>query len=435
MRSLHQDRPSKPRDPDRAERTRVQIGIIAEALGRDQVAWYSRTEENLPEDFEFLFHPRRLLVRDEHVQLVGETLGGGGPVSEPSADQTGAQSEQGEDERRTGLTVFGLPDGRDVPSALDALDRALGQGIATPDHIFYVTGTSACCPATEPEEPPSDQPVPALSKDSGDGKGVSVVVVDTGWHEPAERHPKTPWLEGVTGDPEVIRDPIHPYGGHGTFVAGVVRCVAPAAGVHVEGFLPRGGALHESAIFAQLRQAIRRKPDIVSMSAGTKTRNNQHLLSFELLWERLVGPLGTTVLVAAAGNDGTSQQFYPAALPWTVGVGSLDADEEVSDFSNYGSWVDVFALGRDTLNAFPRGTYICQEPPNNKPPKKRTFDGLAQWSGTSFSTPLVAGIIAARMSHTGESARDAADLLLKRALAARQPGEVAVMRPGPHNNT
>lgn len=433
MRPPHQDRPSKPRDPDRAERTRVQIGIIAEALGRDQVAWFSRTEDNLPEDFEYLFHPGRLLVRDEHVQLVGETLGGGGPVGEPEGYPAG---EQQEGERPTGLTLFGLPDGRDVPSSLDTLDRALGPGIATPDHIFYVTGTSACCPATEPEEPPSDSPVPAMSADAGDGKGVTVAVVDTGWHPPAELHPKTPWLRGVTGDPEQI-DPkaIHAYGGHGTFVAGVVRCVAPAAAVHVDGFLTRGGAIHESAIFRELSQAIRRKPDIVSVSAGTKSRNNLHLLAFELLWEQLVGPLGTTVLVAAAGNDGSPQQFYPAALPWAVGVGSLDADEEVSDFSNYGSWVDVFALGRDARNAFPKGTYVCHEPPNDNPPVQRTFDGMAQWSGTSFSTPLVSGIIAARMSHTGETARQAADVLVARAQAARQPGEVAVLRPGPHNNT
>lgn len=387
------------------ERTRTQVQIIQDALGMEQVG-VAMGDSDDPADFLYLYRRHHILVRDADLGRVREALDGRVSVSRGLVNGL------------TRLTVDA-----NVPDVLDRLDEAVGVGVATPEHVLYVTPTGgSCCPATEPEEPGVGDPLPPVNTGDDDGRGVFVSVVDTGWHPPAaDDEATTKWLKGVTGDPETIDlENIHPYAGHGTFIAGVVRCLAPQAEVRVEGFLPLGGAAFESDMVVQLVEALALGPDVISLSAGTKTRADRPILSFEVFWDNFLSQAKGTVLVAAAGNDATRAPFWPAAFPWTISVGALDVDGGRADFSNFGSWVDVYALGEGLVNGYPRGTYVCHEPPNVG--DARSFEGLARWSGTSFSTPTVAGKIAARMSATGLSARHAADQLLAEARAQATPG-------------
>ena len=206
--------------------------------------------------------------------------------------------------------------------------------------------------------------------------------------------------------------------------------MAPKADVFVDGFLPKGGAVYESEIVRQLGEALNRVPDIVNLSAGAWTRKELPLLSFQVLWETRLRHLKGTVVVAAAGNDANRGPFWPAAFPWTLSVGALDATcEKRADYTNFGSWVDVYAQGSDVVNAFPNGRYVYSEG-EHKGQAARFQTGLAKWSGTSFATPIVVGLIAARMSRTGESARDAADALKKLAVANAKPGVGPILLPG-----
>ena len=72
-------------------------------------------------------------------------------------------------------------------------------------------------------------------------------------------------------------------------------------------------------------------------------------------------------------------------------------------YTNHGWWVDTCALGTEVI-----GPYCTFE----EPLPGDAFDGWAQWSGTSFAAPKVAGAIAARMvADPGLTARAAAAAL------------------------
>jgi thermitase len=78
------------------------------------------------------------------------------------------------------------------------------------------------------------------------------------------------------------------------------------------------------------------------------------------------------VVVAAAGNDGTSTRSYPAAEPLAIGVAATDPSDRLYPWSNRGRWVTVAAPGTN-MSAVPGG-------------------GSFRFLGTSSAAALVSGV-------------------------------------------
>lgn len=320
-----------------------------------------------------------------------------------------------------------------VPEALDRLerragsqerDRALitGQPLVSPDHVVHIT---RLCPAVEPEVPGGDRPRPwpAPRAAGQDRREVALGVCDTGLLEELDLD-LVPWLAGVTGEPDVLPPPlpdgrrrIPVFCGHGTFIAGVARCLAPTAEVVVTDHFTASGAELESEMIRKLDELAARTPELICLSAGTYTRHDRASLGFgdfHRRWPQLT-------LVAAAGNEGTDRPFYPAAFDWVTAVGALGADQQHRAwFSNYGDWVDVFAPGEGLVNAYAAGEYSYVEPP--KRPSRQTFGGMARWSGTSFAVPVVAGLIAQHAARYGVPVAQATQEVLATARAQAVDG-------------
>jgi len=312
-------------------------------------------------------------------------------------------------------------------SYLDEIDAELGPGIATLDHVVTTAGEPSGCPATEPQEVYDRQPRPAVCPGNG-GDRVRIYVADTGIVENTVAN--CPWLTGVTGDSDlsVAADgTILPYGGHGTFVAGVIRSMAPGADIVVRNVFCIAGSALESDFVPKLNEGFGFGAEIFHVTVASPTRCNLPLIAFEAWMQDLHQHKGV-VCVVPAGNNGSRQPCWPAAFPRLISVGALAPDwRSRAYFSNYGGWVDVYAPGENIVNAFAYGSFECQVAPFAG--QTRTFTGMAQWSGTSFSTPIVTGLIAARMARHGESGQEAAEALLAMARAQRIPGVGPVLTP------
>ncbi len=158
-------------------------------------------------------------------------------------------------------------------------------------------------------------------------------------------------------------------GNNGSGVAGVAWNVAILP-VKVLGADNTGSY---SAIASGINYAADQGARIINLSLGGTTSSRTLQSAVTYAWNK------GCVIVAAAGNNGSSAAFYPAAYSQVVAVSALNAGDVLPSWSNYGSYVDISAPGENITTTTAGGGYITI-------------------SGTSFASPLVAGTVGLALS-------------------------------------
>lgn len=203
--------------------------------------------------------------------------------------------------------------------------------------------------------------------------------------------------------------------GHGSACAGILRANGaglPAGGAGLCGLTPvrvlgaalQGGKRVGVGALANIDAGMKRLIDlgvrVINMSFGTAEsallpddpRPHEEVVRYALA--------RGVLLVAASGNSGREERYYPAAHEGVIAVGAVEDDGSPAAFSTRGAHVALCAPGRDI--------WTCG------------LDGYACVTGTSFAAPFVSAACALLVAHTEARAwpldpHDAREILVESA--------------------
>ncbi len=263
----------------------------------------------------------------------------------------------------------------------------------------------------------------------GPTNGVVIGVLDSGlaggWDNADQYRPEllglsTPDLARISGPKDLPSRPmggrladnyLDPVAGHGTFIAGIIEQLTPGCTIRVQRVFEPQGDVSVATLASVLRRLMRSvSPTIVNFSFGGTGRSRMFETVIHHYHARGV------VFVAAAGNEGSCVEQYPAALPSVIGVAGLGPTGP-AEWSNYGTWVDACAPGTDLVSSFFADFDGDMPPINGLDPDD--FDQWATWTGTSFAAPVVVAALAREMVASGCTAKQAVDRIVRAPHLAR----------------
>jgi hypothetical protein len=257
------------------------------------------------------------------------------------------------------LVTLRAPSGMSASQALQHLQRADPQGLYDLDHIHLPSGAAPGGPTVQP-----------ASATARSGARVGLVDGGVGAHRS---------LAGAVAEQRAFSGSSIVTTPHATAIASLlvgrgagVDGAAPGAQVYVAdiyGGQPTGGSA--AALARALSWLASEGVPVINVSlVGPRNR------IVEAIVEHLVAR--GFVIVAAVGNDGpAAAPLFPASYAGVVGVTGVDAHQHVLIEAGQGPQVEFAAPGM---------------------PIAAAGRGVARMRGTSFAAPIVAGLLATRLS-------------------------------------
>jgi Subtilase family len=340
----------------------------------------------------FLYRPRQILVETGLMQtqpVETDLMKHGGYLDTDLSDRFA--------EAGLPIKAYLMPPEVYIPGLVDELRKRpygkWGEPAAnvSANHVF-------CGEVGDYHGGPYGEPISASPFPEGYGnpaKGApEIAVLDTGYDPQIQTlHPGLKPRVVESGPPEnpLTGGYLAQEAGHGTFIDGIIMQLAPKVSILQVTLLSPAGVTDDGCLALAI-SALGNSVPVINVSLGGYAQGD---VAPPASSAAIAALPDTVVVVAAAGNNGSNEPFWPAALKSSnvVSVGALDTTNgapQVADFSNYGTWVDVYAPGMSVYSTYLQDNWLL---PNDSPPP-RPMDGWAIWSGTSFAAPQVAAAIA-----------------------------------------
>lgn len=188
------------------------------------------------------------------------------------------------------------------------------------------------------------------------GAGIKVGVIDSGvftGHEDLSSvnisgySGNLPWNQDGDGHGTHVVGTIAAAGYNGTGVVGVSPGTASIYMVRVFG--NDGAWAYSSTLLDAAQRCQQAGCKIISMSLGGSLKSRTEENGLKALYNNGSGVL----LIAAAGNDGTTRTSYPAGYASVVSVAAIDQTKAVADFSQKNSDVELSGPGVGVLSTVP----------------------------------------------------------------------------------
>lgn len=187
--------------------------------------------------------------------------------------------------------------------------------------------------------------------------------------------------------------------GHGTHVAGIAAAMTNNT-IGVSGIdwnarimpvrvLDKNGSGYISGLVDGINWAVDHGADVINMSMGGSTNYSSV--------ETAVNNAFTAgcVLIGAAGNNNSSNAFYPAAYPNVISVAATTRTDTKANYSNYGTTIDISAPGGEMSDYQDiDGIYSTLPTYATTFSNEGYFKNYDYLQGTSMAAPFVSGLAA-----------------------------------------